>query len=568
MQQQKEQHTHLTITWQGQQHGLTLPFVHAATIENCSHLLVFLLHWGLPIKAIEKRLQQLQEIPMRLEFKRGKQQCYLIDDSYNNDVEGLKIALDFLAQKIPNNNYYHKTLLLSDLPELHSIQDYQLIAQLLEQYQIEKLIAVGTDLERHQSLFQTLPKAHFYTQTQDLLQALEQGTLSFQKEYILIKGARYFELEQVVDLLQKHLHGTTLEIDLQALSHNLQTYKVQLQPSTQLMVMVKASAYGSGSYEVAQLLEYQGVNYLGVAYVDEGVALRQHGIKLPIMVMNPAPHEFDLLCKHQLEPVIFSFESLHAFTTFLSQQASQAPYPVHLELDTGMHRLGFVAEDVPRLCQQLEGTKSVHIQGIFSHLAAADDVQYKSFTLEQIELFEQLSKQLLQVLPHTPIRHLLNSAGIAQYTHAQFDLVRLGIGLYGLNTRLPLRPVLRLKTTIAQIKTLQAGESIGYSRQGKITQTTRVGVLSIGYADGFLRGLGNGNIEVRINGQMVPTLGNVCMDMCFVNLQHLPTAQVGDEVIVFETIADLERIAKALDTIPYEILTNISERVNRVFYEA
>ena len=568
MQQQEGKQTRLDIRWQGQQHQLLLQFTNAAAVENCLHLLVFLLHWGLSVTTIEKRLQQLQEIPMRLEFKRGKQQCYLVDDSYNNDVEGLKIALDFLAQKIPNNNYYHKTILLSDLPELHSTQDYQLIAQLLEQYQIEKLIAIGPDLEHHQALFHALPETRFYTQTQDLLQALEQGKLSFQKEYILIKGARYFELEQVVDLLQKHLHGTTLEIDLQALSHNLQTYKVQLQPSTQLMVMVKASAYGSGSYEVAQLLEYQGVNYLGVAYVDEGVALRQHGIKCPIMVMNPAPHEFDLLCKHQLEPVIFSWNSWQAFSDFLSQQPYLQPYPIHLELDTGMHRLGFVPEDIPRLCQQLKHNTLLKIQGIFSHLAAADDAQYQAFTLGQIQLFEQLSNQLLQVLPNRPLRHLLNSAGIAHYTHAQFDLVRLGIGLYGLNQRLSLRPVLRLKTTIAQIKTLQAGESIGYSRQGKITQTTRVGVLSIGYADGFLRGLGNGNIEVRVQGKMVPTLGNVCMDMCFVNLNHLPTAQVGDEVIIFETIADLERLARALDTIPYEILTNISERVNRVFYDA
>ncbi|MFK7799949.1 MAG: bifunctional UDP-N-acetylmuramoyl-tripeptide:D-alanyl-D-alanine ligase/alanine racemase [Aureispira sp.] len=568
IQQQEGQQTRLDLTWQGQQHQLILQFTNAAAIENCLHLLVFLLHWGLPIRTIEKRLQQLQEIPMRLEFKRGKQQCYLVDDSYNNDVEGLKIALDFLVQKTPNNNYYHKTVLLSDLPELHSAEDYQFIAQLLQQHQIEHLIAVGTDLEQHQALFRALPQARFYPQTNDLLQALEQGTLSFQKEYILIKGARHFELEQVVDLLQKHLHGTTLEIDLQALSHNLQTYKVQLLPTTQLMVMVKASAYGSGSYEVAQLLEYQGVNYLGVAYVDEGVALRQHGIQLPIMVMNPAPHEFDLLCKHQLEPVIFSWDSWYAFLAFIDHQAALQPYPVHLELDTGMHRLGFVAEDIPKLCQQLNHCTALHIQGIFSHLAAADDPQYQTFTSTQIQLFEELSHRLLQVLPYQPIRHLLNSAGIAHYTHAQFDLVRLGIGLYGLNQRLPLRPVLRLKTTIAQIKTLQAGESIGYSRQGKITQPTRVGVLSIGYADGFLRGLGNGNIKVRVQGQMVPTLGNVCMDMCFVNLHQLPTAQVGDEVIIFETIADLERIAKALDTIPYEILTNISARVNRVFYEA
>lgn len=561
------QQTRLQVTWKGQQELLHIPFTHAATVENCLHLLVFLLHWGLPLATIEKRLQQLQEIPMRLEFKQGKQHCYLVDDSYNNDVEGLKIALDFLVQKMPTNGQWCKTLILSDLPELHSAQDYQLVAQLLEQHQLDRFIGIGPDLKRHQALFKTLPSSIFYTKTAELLAALE-GQLHLEKEYILVKGARAFALEQVVAQLKKQLHGTTLEIDLQALSHNLQSYRVHLHPATQLMVMVKASAYGSGSHEVAQLLEYQGVNYLGVAYVDEGIALRQHGITLPIMVMNSAPHEFELLCKHQLEPTLYSFEVLEAFLEFLKNQPQFAPYPIHIELDTGMHRLGFVTADLPVLCAQLSSAPSLTIQGIFSHLAAADETQQEAFTLEQVQLFERLSQQLLEVLPNQPLRHLLNSAGIARYPQYQFDLVRLGIGLYGLDNKLPLRPVLRLKTTIAQIKTLQAGESIGYSRQGKITQATRVAVLSIGYADGFLRGLGNGNANVYIHGQSAPTVGNVCMDMCFVDISHLPLVQVGEEVIVFETVAHLERLAKALNTIPYEILTNINERVTRVFYEA
>lgn len=567
LQQRQGSHTRLQITWKGQTHILCLHFTHAATVENCLHLLVFLLHWGMPIKLIEKRLQQLKEVPMRLEFKQGKQQCYLVDDSYNNDVEGLKIALDFLAEKMPSNSSFGKTLILSDLPELDSIQDYQLVAQLLEQHNINKFIGIGKDLKRHQALFETLPNVVFYEKTTELVSDLEQ-LLQFHQEYILVKGARHFALEQVVDQLKKNLHGTTLEIDLQALSHNLQTYKVHLKPTTQLMVMVKASAYGSGSHEVAQLLEYQGVNYLGVAYVDEGVALRQHGIKLPIMVMNTAPHEFDLLCKHQLEPALFSFDILKAFLSFLKKQVSFQPYPVHIELDTGMHRLGFVETELPTLCRQLASTHSLKIQGIFSHLAAADDPCHQTFTLKQAKLFEQLSTQLLQILPNRPLRHLLNSAGISQYPQYQFDMVRLGIGLYGLNKTLSLRPVLRLRTTIAQIKTLQAGESIGYSRQGKITKTTRIGVLSIGYADGFLRGLGNGQTQVRLHGQMIPTLGNICMDMCFVDLSNVPLVQVGDEVIIFESVGDLERLAKVLKTIPYEILTNISRRVTRVFYDA
>ncbi len=560
-------HTRLHITWQRQTQSIDLQFTHAAAVENCGHLITFLLHWGLSLPAIEQRLQQLDDVPMRLEFKQGKNNSYLVDDTYNNDVEGLKIALDFLAQKMPPNSTWRKTLLLSDLPELHDAQEYQIVADLLQQHQIEQFIGIGPDLTRHQTLFKTLPACQFYKTTTALLADLAQG-LSFQKAYILVKGARQFALERVVAQLKKNLHNTRLEIDLQALAHNLQSYRVHLQPSTQLMVMVKASAYGSGSYEVAQLLEYQGVNYLGVAYVDEGVALRQHGIQLPIMVMNSAPHEFDLLCRHQLEPALYSWELLEAFLEFLDNQPQAEAYPIHLELDTGMHRLGFLAADLPALVARLAKATTLRVQGIFSHLAAADDAAHTAFTLEQIQLFERLSQQLLAELPNRPLRHLLNSAGIAHYSAYQFDLVRLGIGLYGLDKHLPLRPVLRLKTTVAQIKTLQAGDSIGYSRQGKITQPTRVAVLSIGYADGFLRGLGNGKASVQLQGQTAPTLGNVCMDMCFVDISALPHVQVGDEAIVFETVADLERLANALDTIPYEILTNISERVTRVFYEA
>ena len=449
-------------------------------------------------------------------------------------------------------------------------QNYPTIARLVQEHQIQKFIGIGTAINKNKSLFNLIPETYFFETTTDFIQAIEH-TISFNQETILLKGARAFEFERIAQRLKKRIHGSILEISLGAIKHNLKIYKNLLQPATKIMVMVKASAYGSGSYEIAQLLQYHHIDYLGVAYLDEGVALRQKGIHLPIMVMNTAEHEFDLICKYKLEPVIFSFSILNKFLLFLRQKTMANPYPIHLELDTGMHRLGFDPKEINSLIFTLQqATKELKVTGIFSHLAASEELVHDKFSLQQISTFERLSEQLEKELSCKSIKHLLNSAGVSRFANKQIDMVRLEIGLYGIdpNKKLnKLENVLQFKTCISQIKTLKRGETVGYGRKGNIKKDTSIAILAIGYADGFFRSFSNGIVSVKIRGQLAPTIGNICMDMCFVDISHISEAKEGDEVVIFNCIEDLDVMAKAIDSIPYEILSNISERVPRIFFE-
>jgi alanine racemase len=563
--------TLVQIHWTGKIVRLAIPFTNAAAIENCLHCIATLLYLGIPIQTLEQRIEKLRDVPMRLELKEGINNSQIIDDSYNNDLEGLKIALDFLQQKHKTSPDYSKTLILSDIPEFKNHQQYLSIARLLEEHQIQKFIGIGPTLAQVQFYFKAISETYFFETTNDFIKHLG-SKISFYQESILLKGARAFEFERIAQQLKKRIHGTILEINLEAVTNNLQIYKNQLLPKTKMMVMVKASAYGSGSYEIAQLLQYNHVDYLGVAYVDEGVALRKRGIQLPIMVMNSAAYEFEILCKHRLEPVVYSLSMLNAFLQFLSTNALENPYPIHLELDTGMHRLGFVPDEMPPLLSVLSKHQQLlDIKGIFSHLAASDEQQLEPFSKQQIQTFQDLAQHIEQTLGIQTIKHLLNSAGITRFPKHQFDMVRLGIGLYGIdpNQQLTLlQNVVCLKTSIAQIKTLDSKETVGYSRKGKLKQPSRIAVLSIGYADGFLRAFGNGKAQVKIHHQLAPTIGNICMDMCFVDISHIPEAKEGDEVIIFDQTKMIRDLAQTLETIPYEILTNISARVPRVFYEA
>ncbi|EAY29283.1 bifunctional UDP-N-acetylmuramoyl-tripeptide:D-alanyl-D-alanine ligase/alanine racemase [Microscilla marina] len=567
-----QQQTQLKVQYQGENHFIQAPFIDEASVENILHCVATMCLLGLSFDKIQRRIARLRPVSMRLELKRGMRNTYLIDDSYNNDLAGLKIALDFMSTQDVN---LQKIVVLSDMLQsgLPPEKLYQAIAQLLQSKAIDRVIAVGEEIKKHQASFNVLDVV-FFDQTKDLLESqVELARLA--NAVILVKGARRFRFEHLVHQLQQKVHGTVLEINLGALVHNLNFYREQLPSHTKMMVMVKAFAYGSGSAEIAHLLQFHRVDYLGVAYADEGVFLRESGIDLPIMVMNPSEDTFDKLLQYDLEPEMYSFKVLDEFIHFLKEQQTTAK--VHLKIDTGMHRLGFVVEEVPRLLQVLQQPDTqqkapldyLSIASVFSHLAGSDEATHNAYSQQQITLFEAATKQIETALGYEVIKHILNSPGIVRFPEASFDMVRLGIGLYGIEAnqiaQSQLQSISRLTTTISQIKYLQPGETVGYSRKGVASHTTKTATVAIGYADGFSRAFSNGVGKVMVNGAKVPVIGNVCMDMCMIDVTGVEATE-GDEVIIFNEELSILDLAQSIDTIPYEILTNISQRVKRVFY--
>ncbi len=548
----------------GQPVSLTLPFTDDASLENAMHCLVTALLLGVNPAELQARIALLQPVSMRLELKEGIRNCYLVDDTYNNDLAGLSIALDFLnGQGIQKK----KTLILSDVLEsgVGEKELYSRIARLVRSKGIGRVVGVGEVMVRNRHFFGEIgSETQFFDTTEALLNRLP----AFDNELILVKGARPFRFERIIKRLQRKTHGTVLEINLESLASNLNYFRSKLQPGTKVMAMVKAFAYGSGT-EIANLLQFQRVDYLAVAYADEGAALREKGIILPIMVMNPAPETFDQLLQSELEPEMYSFRILQSFRDYL--QRTEQTAAIHLKLETGMNRLGFAEAELPALTQLLKDSPYIKVASLFSHLAASDELQWKDFTLEQIHRFEGMSQTLVEALGYRPIRHILNSAGITHFTPYQFDMVRLGIGLYGVGVnpaeQANLATVGTLKTTISQIKQIPAGNSVGYGRRGKASQDTTIGTIAIGYADGFDRRFSNGNGQVWVNGSLAPVIGNVCMDMTMIDITGI-SAHEGDEVIIFGPQLPLSELASRAGTIPYEIITGISERVKRVFYSS
>ncbi|CCH00956.1 alanine racemase [Fibrella aestuarina BUZ 2] len=557
-----------------------LPFTDAASVENLTHCLVTLLTLGVTDNAeINRRVARLRPVSMRLELKEGINNSVLIDDSYNNDVAGLRLALDFQKQQ---SNRDHKTVILSDV--LQSGQDeadlYAFIARLLAEQGVTQLIGIGPVIGRNRALF--APNSLFYPTTDAFLADLPNRLArELRESVVLVKGARSFSFERIVDRLQRKVHGTVLRIDLDALTHNLNYYREKIGQQTKIMVMVKAFAYGSGSAEVARLLQFHQVDWLAVAYTDEGVFLREQGITLPIMVMNPTAETFQTLLDYGLEPEIYSMRLLQAWGDFVARVGQgdettrspspepPAPCPLHLKIDTGMHRLGFLADQMADVVTYLKAQPALRVATVFSHLVGADEAQFNSFSQQQFETFGRAVAVLEAGLGYRPVRHLLNSAGIVRFPDYRLDMVRLGIGLYGVESsqleRERVRPVGTLTTTISQIKTVPKGESVGYSRRGVLDHEARIATLAIGYADGYDRRLGNGVGEVWVNGQLCPTVGNVCMDMTMIDVTNA-TADEGDEVEVFGPHVTVSELARRLKTIPYEVMTNVSERVKRVFY--
>lgn len=538
-----------------------VPFSDSASLENITHVLVAALSLGEQSTKIQQALDHLKPVEMRLTLKDGANESLLIDDTYSNDLAGLRVALDFMKLQRPKKR---RVVILSDVLQHGAVEEvYREISGLLNEYEIDQVYAVGKEVHRISSSGSM--EISLFKTTQDLLQGISPN--DFQEDLVLITGARVFGFERVVNFLQRRIHGTTLEINLNALTHNFNFYKKQLNPQTKVMVMVKAFAYGSGAAEIANHLQSMGADYLAVAFTDEGVALREEGITLPIMVLNPVKESLLLCRQHDLEPVVFSISFLR-FTAALTQK-DKTKLSIHLDFDTGMHRLGFDESELADLSEILLANPQLELKSIYTHLAGADEEVHKEYSIQQLETFARINEKLKLMLPFAPLAHALNSAGILAFPSYQFDMVRLGIGLYGVEVTGKnegvLKPISTLKTTISQIKEIPPGGTIGYSRKGVLPDGGRIATLAIGYADGYDRRFSNGGGFVMIHGQKAPIIGNVCMDMCMVNLEGI-TAQEGDEVIVFGPEVSLSDLAKRIGTIPYELLTNISTRVKRVYY--
>lgn len=546
----------------------SLPFTDSASIENALHCAAVLLYLGLPSDKISARLRELAPIAMRLELKSGINHCSIINDSYSADLSSLTIALDFLSQQ---QQHSRRTVILSDILESGRPDDqlYAEVARALEQKKVDRLIAIGGRIGANVSVFNEWfsGQSVFLSSVDEFRGSLHQ--LHFRDETILIKGARVFEFEDIDRLLTEKIHQTIMEVNLGAMAQNLRAYRQLLQPNTRVMAMVKAFGYGSGSFEIANLLQFHGVDYLGVAYADEGVVLRKGGIRMPIMVMNTENSSFDSLVLYNLEPVIYSFTLLHSFDRWLKKEGLTA-FPVHIELETGMNRLGFPGDELDQLMKVLP-TAAFKVRSGFSHFAASEDAQQDSFSLAQWAAYQKAADRLETTLNYSFLRHIANSAAIVRLPQLQMDMVRLGIGLYGIDSadshQLDLQEVSTLKTTIAQIKRLQEGDTIGYNRRGIATADTVIATVRIGYADGYSRRLSNGAGKMWVNGRLAPTIGTISMDMTMIDITGIPDVHEGDEVIVFGKELSVKQLAIWAQTIPYEILTSVSQRVKRVYFE-
>ncbi len=546
--------------------SITIPFIDEAAVENAITCWCVLVHLNIDNALITEKMLQLRSVEMRLELKQGINNCSVINDSYSADINSLTIALDFLAQQHQHTN---RTVILSDILQSgkSSMDLYKEVAAILQQKKINRFIGIGPEISKQQHAFKDIAQTYFFSSTNEFRQQFY--TLHFHNESILLKGARVFEFEQLSHLLEEKVHQTVLEINLNAITHNLKQYQQQLSPGVKVMAMVKAFSYGSGSFEIANLLQFHKVDYLTVAYADEGVELRKAGIKLPIMVMNAEEVTYDLMVQYDLEPELFSFAILLGFQQYL-QRCGISNYPVHIKLDTGMHRLGFEAEDISRLSETLQSSVSFKVQSVFSHLVASDSIEHDDFTENQAAIFLQSCNELEKATGYTFLRHIGNTSAIHRHKNLQLDMVRLGIGLYGVDSSVEmqqrLKNVTTLKTTISQIKKVKAGETVGYSRKGIVKKDAVIATVRIGYADGYPRALSNGKGNMWVNGHLLPVKGLVCMDMTMLDVTGIDVKE-GDEVIVFGEPLSVHDVANWANTIPYEILTGISQRVKRVYFE-
>jgi len=571
----EERRTRLAVECGGRRADIEIPFVDRASAENAMHCIALLFFLGYGADDIARRCRRLTPVAMRLELNEAVNNCLLVNDSYSLDLNSLSIALDYVRHE---RSHFKKTLIMSDILQA-GMPEAELYAQasaLIRQCGISRFIGIGEALCRNQSLFEGLGAA-FFADTETFLRRHNFDT--FASETILLKGARRFRFEDVAKMLQRKSHQTIMEVNLDNLVSNLNYYRSRIRPTTKLMAMVKAASYGAGKVEVASALQYNHADYLTVAYSDEGVDLRRNGITLPIMVMNPEEESFDDIIRYRLEPDIYSFRVFDSFSEavrLIGEAGSKVP--VHVEVDTGMHRLGFGCDDLDELCRRFgaEGCR-LQVKSVFSHLACSEDPAMDDFTRLQIDRFRRWSGRLKAGLAGTLSAenpsidcHILNSSGITRFPEAQMDMVRLGIGLYGISpepeVQSRLRPVSRLKTRISQLKRVPAGDSVGYNRRWVAERDSVIAIISIGYADGLSRHLGCGNGSVMVGGARVPIIGSICMDMCFLDVTGVDCHE-GDEVVLFGDARLLQQMSESAGTIPYEILTSVSPRVKRVYYQ-
>ncbi len=568
--------TLFTVFYKNNHFHFNIPFTDAASLENAVHAILSAIYIleiknDLNANTIELLTRQAASFPsisMRLELKKGIGNTILINDAYSADIASLQIALQFLNHHAATLN---KTVILSDFDESgeEASKLYQKIASLLKTNGIKTFYGIGESISSYKDYFTGI-KTIFFTDANDFIQNI--NIADIESEIILLKGARRFQLEKITTLLSLKTHGTVLNIHLNNLVHNLNTYRALLNPGVKTMAMVKAFSYGSGQAEIARLLSHNRVDYLAVAYTDEGIELRRLGIKLPIMVLNPEPESFEQIIQYQLEPELYSFRILELFVKNLkSKNAAISEFPVHIKLDTGMHRLGFEPKDAENLVSELMETTQIRVKSIFSHLSSADEPEQEEFTREQIQLFDSFSKKIMDKLKYPVLRHIINSPGIIQFVDAQFDMVRLGIGLYGVDPSASIQdkllPVSSLLSNIAQIKDLKAGDSVGYGRAFIADKPMRIAIINIGYADGFSRKMGLGVGSVAIAGKKAAVVGRVCMDMTMVDITDIQHVKEGDEVEIFGEIISISDYAKKQGTIAYEIMTSISQRVKRVYIQ-
>jgi alanine racemase len=547
--------------------SITIPFTDEASVKNALTCWTVLLVLGVSQEKISAGMSRLQPVNMRLELKKGRNGCTIINDSYSADLSSLSIALDFMEQQ---HNDLRKTVILSDFLQ-SSMPDQALYSEVigqLDKHGVSRFIGIGPRISK---AFRDNPgpgermEVRLFETADAMLQQFR--TSLFRDEIILVKGARVFEFEKIVQVLEQKSHQTILEIDLNSIAHNLKQYQARLEKGTKVMAMVKAFAYGSGGAEIAGILQYHKIDYLGVAYADEGVELRKAGISVPIMVMNPEQNSFYTLLEYRLEPELYSFQLLEQWENFLGQQAA-TEYPVHIEIETGMNRLGFDPQDVERLADVLKQGRSM-VRSVFSHLAASEDMDQDKFTRQQYERFLDTAVSLERQLGYKILKHIANSAAIIRHPYAHLDMVRLGIGLYGIeqnSSELDLQVVATLKSTVAQIKSLEAGDSVSYNRRGIVGRQSLIATIRIGYADGIPRRLGNGKGKVWVRGKLAPVIGTVCMDMIMIDITDIPGIGEGDEVVIFGRGLPVQELASWADTIPYEIMTGISQRVKRVYF--